>query len=171
MDEDDLKRLYDADKTLPTDVGWERSQDERHLKLSSAIAIDGLTIEGLILQAQTPRTHPDRAVCFQLMAIDHATRRYAPFCRLEWRPLKPHNNKNLGPQSLRNISQKTSHLHCYDENRKLGRIWRERNLPVAIPIDPEPKSYKELLDFTREFFKILNVISVPEPPWERDVLL
>jgi hypothetical protein len=38
-------------------------------------------------------------------------------------------------------------------------------LPIAVPIDPSPSSYKEALAYVQKEFRINEVSELPEPPW------
>ena len=172
MDEQGAADLYHAERKLLTDVGgWSLSDDQRHLSFVSAIERDGVVVEGATFHGGTVRTIADRAVRFQISVISERTQRLQPICRIEWRPLRPHNNKQLGPEALRGLPIRDSHIHCFDLNRLHGDVWHQRNLPVAEPIEPDPDSYRRFLDIVREKFRIDNASSIPEPPWEIEAML
>lgn len=92
-------------------------------------------------------------------------------CRIEWRPLKPHDNKGLGPEEFRMRKITESHIHPFDLNWEHSPPQvRRGNLPIAVPICEAIDSYEEALAFVEKEFRIKGVVGLPAPPWETRLL-
>lgn len=154
--------FIDAQKVLASALHWAAHRSS--LVMRAPIDVDGVTIEGAFLRGTAVITRPNALVCFQL---EHDDRHTTQLWRIEWRPTRSHNNKGNGPHHLRYRPIRVSHDHPFALN------WSEElqamqgvNLPVAIPIDPEPADYASLLEFVGKEFRINNMAAVPPPPWE-----
>ena len=64
-----------------------------------------------------------------------------------------------------------SHHHPFELNfmPEVSRV-REKNLPIAFPIIPNPKNYFEFLAFVGKAVNISNISLLELPPWERKLL-
>lgn len=86
--------------------------------------------------------------------------------RIEWRPLKPHNNKNRGPEKYRNVLIKGSHVHPFDLNwNEAPSLVRRGNLPIAVPLPFEPTTFEDFLAFAQDELRISDLGSVQRPNW------
>ena len=86
--------------------------------------------------------------------------------RVEWRPIKPHDNNGLGPNEHRFRKIIGTHKHPFDLNwRDAAKQLRRGNLPIAIPIELEINDFYTLLDFVGKEFRINNIEKVPSPGW------
>jgi len=158
---------YQAEKDLYNyPLEWKpESNRGNFLRLNAAISIDGVLQEGLNFYGRTTIDTPDRNVTLG-MAFTSLSGRGVQLYRAEWRPISGHNNRGFGPQDLQHVEQTSSHCHDLVRNKELGGdIWRVRGLPLALPIQPEPQTFSAFLEFVGETLNLLNVSSVPEPPW------
>lgn len=123
-----------------------------------------MTLEGLELRGGALQTTPDRAVTFHLQYYP-AKGPCIPLARLDWRPFAPHTNPNVGEQAMLRIEG--SHLHGFDLNwmPEFGRM-RTGNLPIARPLNPDPKTYEECLALVGREFTIGGLERVEMPPWQ-----
>jgi hypothetical protein len=164
----DLPALFQAKKFLSINPDWVE-RDSTFLSLTCPLDLeDGTVIEGFFLRATAMKHRPDRTVAFQL--VYKPQRRNVeggPFARIEWRPLKPHTNKNFGPPHLRLLTIRGSHYHRFDYNwaHSPAQV-RRGNLYTAEPIDPDPPNYGDLLAFVEKEFRIQGVSAIAVPPWE-----
>jgi hypothetical protein len=164
----DLPALIGAEKELVSLPAWIlRGADT--LDLTAPLEIGGVAVEGLTLRGRARKPLADREVIFQLEC--HTPEGGGPVCRIEWRPLNRHNNKGLGPKQLRNIIQDGSHHHRFDLNwaRSQAAVLRGE-LPIAVPLEADPTSFRALLAVVGKEFRIKRIQSVPEPPWEPAML-
>jgi hypothetical protein len=160
-----LRDLVEADKLIADPADWTRR--DRRLDLKLPLEIDGLVEEGLFLRGCVLETRPDQEVVFQLeyhgLSIPGGT---GPLCRIEWNPLRRHNNRGKGPRELRFIEQPGSHIHLFADNwsEANGALLRD-NLPVARPITEPIQSFTECLEFVGNQFRINNISVVKTPEW------
>ena len=165
---DQTPDLMAVTKTLTTVPEWKEHGDQ--FRFVSTLDVDGVTQEGLWLLGRCLREHPDCDVTFQIDRM-YAGFRRGPAMRLDWRPKNSHTNKNLGPSELRLRIIEGSHVHPFDENWTLGfqRMVSE-NLPIAIPLDEDPKDFAALTQLAGELFRIDGLESLPVPSWEPRML-
>lgn len=163
-----LTDIHAAEKRIPTLPKWQqRSIDWFYLV--SPLDIAGVTIEGLRLRVTAMVRRPNECVTFQL---EYTPPRGDPkggaFDRLEWRPVSAHTNKGVGPPGLRHVVQSSSHHHSFEANWNDGQSARVKRgeLPIAVPISPDPASFEEALALAGERFKINNIGVVDRPPWK-----
>ena len=161
----DYPEIIAAAKTLVLNSDWAEDQQGRQ-KLILSIEVDGVSVEGLFLRATSRRSMPDRKVMVQLEhAVPHQPTE--PLCRIEWRPLRPHRNNLQGPKEFRLIDIPGSHHHSFALNwyAPEERMLRE-NLPIAVPILPEPEGFNQLLALISKEFRISNAEAIAIPPWD-----
>jgi hypothetical protein len=159
-----LQELYRAEKrAVMTD--WVEDEAGR-LRLTLALEIDGAVVEALFLRARVFRGRVDRDVMFQL--------EYRPpfgpdeqLCRIEWRPTTAHRNHGKGPEAYRFKDIAGSHYHSFKENwlEDQGRM-RGGNLPIAVPLEPDPSDFGQLVALVSKEFRIMNLGDLPMPPWD-----
>ncbi|WPZ32535.1 hypothetical protein T8K17_14930 [Thalassobaculum sp. OXR-137] len=167
----ELPEIAAAYKVIPGTPKWEFRDAER-LTLVSALDIDGITIEGLRFRSTAFVRLPQECVTFQLEYLPPRSNvKGGAFERLEWRPLKGHNNKGIGPPELQHFQQQGTHHHLFDVNwRAQAKRVRRGELPISIPVDPDPASFEEVLALVGEKFRINNIHVVVPPPWEATLL-
>jgi hypothetical protein len=165
----DLPALVGAEKVLVVPPAWlERGPGV--LEMTAPLEMDGVAIEGLSLRGTARKSLADRQVIFQL-EYHAADVIGGPICRIEWRPLNKHNNRGIGPKELRNIIQDGSHHHRFDLNwdRSQTDVLRGQ-LPIAVPLNIDPTSFRALLEVVGKEFRIRRIQSVTVPPWEPSML-
>lgn len=142
--------------------GWHAKQNH-HGMLHALVVLEAQDrgIYGITLDLTARRGAPDRQVSIQL-CLDEA--RKLPISRVDWRPSAPHTNKRGSPL-VRGLQVWTS-VHSFAENAALGlEAMVTENLPIAIPLKPEPADFNELLVRVCELFQIDSLRTVETPPW------
>jgi len=162
MQPDLLPKLVEASKAIAGKPQW-HAPDSTWLRLTAALDIDGGTVEGLELRGGATQTLPDRAVRFQLQYTPPRGP-CTPLVRVEWRPLAPHTNPNIGEHPLMRIAG--SHVHPFDLNwlTEFGRM-RGGNLVTARPLNPDPASYEEFLALVGKECRISGLERLEKPTW------
>ena len=163
---DDLPALFESPKTFPIRPEC-KPRDQNWLRCVQSLDIDGVTIEGLQFRATALLTRADASVTFQLEYYPPRRQpKGGPLARIEWRPVTAHNNKGKGPRNLQHVIQRGTHHHLFEENwRDDPDGVRKGELPISIPIDPEP-SWHEVLAIVGKEFRISPIDWVPNPPWK-----
>lgn len=161
----DLEFLHKAQKTFPLRPQW-KPRGDGWLYLISPLDIDGVTIEGLNFRATAKADRPNESVTFQLEYFPpRKGLKGGPMARIEWLPLRPHNNKFIGPVHLRGVFQKGTHHHEFDLNWEHSKTCvKKGDLPLAVPIEPEP-TFEEALEFVGKAFRISPVEWISRPSW------
>ncbi len=161
----EVGEFYRFSKTIAAVPNW-YIQDSIWLGFSCPLDVDGVTLEGFRLQAKAMLRQPDRHVVMQLEHLPH-TDKGGAICRLEWRPFNGHNNKGIGPTHLRFKEILTSHHHPFDLNwSECEKSVRRGQLPLAVPLDPDPPNYREFLALVGREFRIDNIQCIEVPPWQ-----
>ncbi len=131
----ELEDIISSRKVLAQRPAWKARNDE-WLFATAAIKIEDIVIEGLKLRMTALRKRPDESVTFQLEYHPNKGAKGGALTRIEWRPLKPHNNKGIGPKELQHVSQTGTHHHPFDLNwAHSPNAVRKGDLPIAVPID------------------------------------
>lgn len=164
-----LPKLVAAKKALAFVPIW-AEQTATSLGFLVPLEIDGVVVEGLTLRGKACTRMADREVMFQ-MEYRHNQIAGGPCCRIEWLPLNGHSNKGVGPAEFRHFLQTGSHHHRFDLNWKRSQeaVWRGE-LPIAVPIAPEPKNFRALLGLVGSEFTISDLQRIPLPPWQPAML-
>jgi hypothetical protein len=167
-----LPPLITTTKTLASTPKWQEHEDQ--FRLSVALDIDGVTQMGLKLLGRCSRDYPDQNVTFQIEYLFKSFRT-APVARIDWRPLSPHTNRNIGPAEWRMVRIDGSHVHPFQENYDwmVGDnvpLADYMKLPIAIPLVAEPNSVTALVTVVGGWFNIEGVEAIPVPPWEPRLL-
>lgn len=167
-----IPELFKAEKTLPMKPDWKESGAD-WLRLTSTLDVEGVTIEGLRLEATCLKIRPMSVVTFLILYAQNTRVKHEPIARIDWKPLHTHNNKENGPQELKYTPQNGSHHHSFE----LNWLYQEQrmrsakaNLPIAKPIIPEPANFNDLLTYVSKEFNISNLNCVQIPPWEERLL-
>lgn len=162
-----LAEIFEAPKLLSDVPKWARNG--RELVLLAPLEIAGVTQEGLYLRSSGRVLRPDAAIVMQLEVKRPGKRSGGQLERVCW-ATAPHQNPMKGPVELQGLEISHSHYHDFYLNvDESGNEMRKGNLRIARPIEPEPRSFSELLDFCAERFNIRNLSILPIPPWESDL--
>lgn len=156
--------LVTAEKELTVVPAWV-DRGPLDLDFSAPLEADGVVFQGLTLRGRVRKALPDRGVTFQLEY--HAPQIIGgPICRIEWRPLSAHSNKGLGPKPLRHVLQTESHHHRFEDNWKHSpEAVLRGDLPIAVPVNDDPKNFRELLALVGKEFRIRGIQRITVPPW------
>jgi len=157
--------LVTVQKALASVPEWiERNADI--LDFVVPLEAESVVLEGLSLRGRTRKSLADREVVFQL-EFHHPQIVGGAICRIEWKPLSSHSNKGNGPKELRHILQSGSHHHRFDLNWEHSPADVQRgSLPIAVPILPCPKNFRELVALVQKEFNIKGLQSIAIPPWQ-----
>lgn len=159
-------QLYEAEKTLAQVPTWRL--DGRSFVLSAPLDVGGVTFEGLELRGRASCALPQRDVTLQLQYHPPTGPKYL-LERLDWRPLKMHNNRAKGPPAYRNRPFRDSHVHPFELNW-LADFERMRVRPLAVPLDREPPSFAEFVAVAEVRFRIQSLAtSLGQPSWQVDL--
>jgi hypothetical protein len=163
----ELPEIFNAEKSLPLRPVWLEEANDR-LSLVSPLDIDGVTIEGLRFRITAMIPRLEECVTVQVEYIPPMRDlRGGALARIEWKPLKGHNNKNAGPLAHRNKFITASHHHRFDLNwNEQAAALRRGNLPIAVPVEPDPATFETLVDLVRQEFRISNLDWLQPPPWQ-----
>lgn len=166
-----MAELINAKKSLPLHPSWLIGDNDR-VSIVSPLDIDGVTIEGLRMRATAIVTRVDECVTFQIEYLPPGGEiKGGPLTRIDWKPLAAHNNKSFGPAMYRNKIITASHYHSFALNwNEEGKAMRKGNLPIAIPLLPEPQTFERLVDLVRQEFNIVNIDWLQLPPWQATLL-
>lgn len=134
-------------------------------EMAFPLKIDGAVVEGLEIRAKALADFPERAVCFHFQY--HAAKvPCVPLSRIEWNPMSAHTNPFDSAHPLSRLECKSTHIHRFSDNwLDHSQRMRTGNLPFAVPIDPNPATFAELLDFVSDALRIAGMKSIQPPPW------
>jgi hypothetical protein len=164
-----IQGLVAARKSLSSVPSWVE-YDPDGLQLRVPLEVDGVVIEGLTLRGRVRKQLENREAVFQL-EYHHAQIIGGPVARIEWNPLSVHNNKGLGPKPFRHILQDGSHHHRFDLNwARSNEAVLRGELPIAVPLNPNPKNFRDLLGVVEKEFRIDAIQQIGIPPWEPTML-
>jgi hypothetical protein len=156
-------------KSIPGLPVWLELKTD-YLVLVTPLDMDGVTVEGLRLRVTARKSLPDEQVTLQ-MEYRNPAGEGGPFARIEWRPLRPHDNKGFGPPEWRHRKMYGTHHHSFAENWLWCQQQVERGrLKVALPIDPDAPSFTALLAVAAQEFRIPDLTSIAAPGWEANLL-
>jgi hypothetical protein len=170
----DLVELFEASKTIPIAPHWVETVTLRHgatrLRLVAPLDIGAVTEEGLRLMMTALKNRQDQSVTIQLEYAPPRERERA-ISRIEWRPVKGHNNHSLGPPELRNREIRNTHYHPFEMNWAAApaRV-RRGEIPIAVPLNPDFRDLRKALAFAEKYFRIKGLAAVPNPPWQSTLL-
>lgn len=163
--------MLKADKSLERPVSWGESKDKETTRLSFkyALSINGITQEGLFLIGSAIKEQPEKNVTFQLSWTAPGGEIYN-LVRVDWRPLRPHCNKNKGPNRYRFIEISGSHVHSFELNKdSLENFRGNKNLPIAEPLEGDP-DFNVLYTILSAKMAVSDTGFITEPEWEGRLL-
>jgi hypothetical protein len=160
-----LPEIVAANKQLSGVQAW-MLREPNQLSLVSSLEVDLVTMASVQLRMRALQDEPDRAVMIQL-EYNPPNGRNERLIRIEWRPLASHTNDNRAPEPYRLMIIRTSHIHRFEHNynEAADRMVRG-NLPRAIPLDPDPADFSDLLEVASKELKISDLGRVTTPPWQ-----
>jgi hypothetical protein len=166
---DDLERIFSAEKVVSSiPAEWVESRRVTNINLSLLLPnrVGEVTLEGVNLRGGCVKEFSDKNVVFQL---EYSTPKgpTLPIIRYEWRPIRGHTNKGIGPDpSLHWTHVAGTHLHPFHLNATLGlEAMRAGNLPIAVA-EPDPPTFHALLARMSDIMRITNAGEIPEPQWQ-----
>jgi hypothetical protein len=155
----DLSELFNSRKRLTIVPGWAEI-DSEIMQVVAALEIDGVTVvEGLQFRATARKRMPDEMItCLVEYHPDGEVG--GPLSRLEWRPLKVHNNKARGPAEWQNKLIKGCHHHRFDLNLQYAAVELAKGakLPIAVQLTASPANFALLKE---------SPSCISAPNWER----
>ena len=160
-----LPEIVAAAKALSGTQAW-IVKAPNQLSLVAALEVDGVTLASVQLRMRALQDEPDRAVMLQ-MEYNPPKGRNERLLRIEWKPIGAHANTNKAPEPYRLLIIRTSHIHRFEHNyfapddRMLSG-----NLPHAMPIEPDPSTFVELLDLAAKQFNVMDLKRIATPPWQ-----
>jgi hypothetical protein len=161
----DLDAFSLAEKSLAARPVW-IIQDSEWLGFTCPIDIDDITLAGFRLRAKSKLRYQDRHVILQ-MEHHPPTDKGGAICRMEWKPFNGHNNRGLGPKEWRFREIVGSHHHPFHLNWEASeKAVRRGQLPIAIPLEPDPANFREFLALIGKEFRIKNIQCISAPPWQ-----
>lgn len=172
---DRLPTLISATKTLAQTPRWIKHHDDQ-FRCVVPLDVDSVTEMGLRLRAQCRCEHPDQNVTFQ---IEYRFKGFSfvPVTRLDWRPINPHQNSNIGPAEWRLMLIEGSHLHPFRDNFDWmldaglsPTEFAKKKLPIAVALEHDPKAVEGVAVEVGRFFNIAEMAAFPVPPWEPRLL-
>ena len=165
-----------ATKTLALTPKWVEIDDQFNFLVP--LDVDGMTQIGLRLRGKCNRDYPDQNLTFQVEYRFKGISKAVPVTRLDWRPINPHNNKNVGPVEWRLRPFRLSHIHLFQENYDWmvgnGLPLAENvkaNLPIAVPLEYDPDGVAGVVALMGRRFNIEGTAAIPAPPWKAPRLL
>lgn len=165
-----LSAFLRADKTITTPIRWLEDESGK-MHFSRTLDIEGVTEASLILFGRAEAKLPDCHVTLGLRWEDPSGRR-GHFERLDWRPKDEHTNLGIGPSELHFLLIEGTHHHrlAHNATHPLGLgLAMHLNLPIAIPVEPEP-GWQNFLAVAAQWWRIHDLVRTPPPPWEYDLL-
>lgn len=123
-------------------------------------------IQNVSFNARCSARMPDELVRLMLLTID-TTGKERCFARVEWRS-SPHDNLKAVCGDLQGVSAGRSHYHdpCLHRHLSLEQFFGGDDLPIAVSLDPQPETYRELLEIAARLLHIENLREIEEPPWQ-----
>lgn len=169
-----IQELVFAEKAFATRPRWDDQSDPRYFVFLAPLSIGEVTIGGFEVRAKISKRFVDRDALLQL-EFALSGRKREELWRCQWKPFETHQNKAWGPPGFE-LAQfaSRSHHHPFSENWVADeQKMRRGSLPAALPINPEPATLSEFLDFCGMCFRIknMNFVEAPQSPdmfWVRD---
>jgi len=159
--------VLDARKRLIAVTIWKPIAHKDKGEASAAIEIEGVTEAGLTFRGKCHPERPDEKV--SLLLLTETAKKPRAFARIDWRGPQHDNAARLFCGPHYGINAGRTHFHDLRLNRHLDHATlfdtESVDLPVALRIDPEPASYRDLLQTASFLLNIDNLIDLPEPPW------
>lgn len=142
-----------------------RSQSAQRVEIltqlqdENAIALEGVRLR---LAAWAERYMEDMTTTLEVLYLE----RWVCISRIDFIPYAAHANKHWRRFKLP-AEVNGSHIHSCQNNAKLGleAFTPRENLPVAMPLDQEPRSFREVLSVIEKEFGVSGLADLPPPEW------
>lgn len=163
-----LRAILNTPKAAIGELGW--TADKQHANVIRCPIVCQCAdpqLTGVELRGTSFIDRPNEHVGFQLLAdIRGETYRIT---RVDWRPRAPHTNKK-GTSDIKGTTVWTS-IHHFERNAALGlSVMQNNNLPIALPIEPEPDDFEALLRYIGDTLSLTNAHEIPVPRWSKSLL-
>jgi hypothetical protein len=166
------RRVYRESKKSAQVAGrlpFQSRETERYQLHVLLADTSGASIEGAALRIMVWRHRPMQ----DMTATLEATHQMKPVClaRLDVAPSGVHINRFWRrfkcPPTIEG-----SHFHPFEQNALVGRSAFDpsENLPVAVPVDPEPQSFRDFVKVIGSVFNISETEKLPTPPAQESML-
>lgn len=160
----DICAAVNAPKRILAFSPWKPVNDT--LRITGNLEADGVIMGGVTFMAMCAPERPDERMAINLLAeIKQKPRCIA---RVDWRGLG-HGNTLAGCVPYRFVDAGRTHFHDPELHRLFGfdELFGEGiDLPVALPLDPIPDNFNDLLAQAGVLLHIENLKDMPVPPWE-----
>lgn len=143
---------------------WKHVNDV--LRLTASMEADGVVMQGLTFMAQCNPELPDERVFLGILA--EIKRKPRCIARVDWRALGHGNSHRLCGEH-RFLDAGRTHFHDPELHHgfDFAELFDGKNdLPVALPIQPEPATFNDLLARAADLLHIQNLTDMPVPRWE-----
>jgi hypothetical protein len=164
--------LVASEKHLNTRPKWDDKSDPRYFVFTVPLLSGPVSVGGFELRAKVSKQHVNRDAMLQLeFAASPRGRDRVELARCQWKPFETHRNKDWGPpghELATFISQ--SHHHTFEHNfLPAEHRLRERSLPAAVPILPDPQTLSDFVEVCGKLFRIQNISLIDLPGVSADM--
>lgn len=157
----DLCRFQNSQKRIISQKSWRLTNST--LRSVWSIEVDGVVEQGLTLLAACSAERPEENVAI-VLRVEVGLKPLA-FSRIDWRN-KPHDNRQAVCGVYRHMSAGRTHFHDPNLHEDIDvNSFFEMNIPIALPIEPEPTDFCALLDISAKLLHIDNLSDIEAPPW------
>lgn len=166
---EDLCKAVAAPKRILAFPEWRRNGIS--LRLKANLEVDGIVLQGVTFLAQCNAERPDEQVTLNILAEIKPKERC--IARIDWRGLGHGNRDHLcGGYKFTDAGRTHFHDPALHRGIDFAELFDgENNLPIALPIHPEPDSFNDLLARAADLLHIQNLTDMPVPPWETTLSL
>lgn len=160
----DICAAVSAPKRVLAFSPWKSVNDT--LRITGSFEANGVILGGVTFMAMCAPERPDERVAINILAeIKQKPRCIA---RVDWRGQKHVNThakcgKSQGFDAGRTHFHDPELHHLFDFDELFGS---GLDLPAALPLEPIPDSFNDLLAQAGDLLHIQNLKDMPVPPWE-----
>lgn len=130
------------------------------------LEVDAGDIFGLFLRLKSPALRNGHGFLLQTeFQSDEKVKSVIALERIEWKV--GHTNSAIGPREYHFLDIPSSHIHKFEINYIEGENrMRQRNLPLAVPLDPDPGALEDFLDCAEKLLRIKGVSGIGRPGFQ-----
>jgi hypothetical protein len=169
---DQIRDMLRAPKHFSEWPYWIESSESADGEFSflTGMAVDGVSVAGVRLRGIAPFSPVNRDVRIQLDCLIGS--RWVHVSRFEFRPVSGHSNPFDERDFPRKIAPGTCHAHLFSDNSRRGleAFDPRNNLPLAVPLDPQPSSFNEFLAYVADELGLEDLRHISAPPWQERLL-